>query len=314
MEAPPAFELPKVNAEKQQPQQLTSNNKLPENDLSKENTNYNDYQEKPSDDKPIGIKVNNNIFNNTANEINDQIKVNSQSKDVQISSSSEMNINNSIQLRIRSKFMIKVFGILLFQLIITFACVLITQIEKIKWYLQNNITLCIVLLCVSIFIYLTAFIIFTCNPKLTRKVPINYIILFAITISFTVIVSLISSVYSFPCVLGAMVYLIAICLAIFGIALFNKIDITYLAMALISLCFLALSYGLLAIIMRNYYLIFFYCILVAVLYAFFIVYDTILIRDHFDIDDYIFAALTLYFDIIRLFILILRILGSRSNN
>ena len=313
MEAPPAINLP-VNVEKEQPQQLTSNNKLPENDLSKENTNYNDYQEKPSDDKPIGIKVNNNIFNNTANEINDQIKVNSQSKDVQISSSSEMNINNSIQLRIRSKFMIKVFGILLFQLIITFACVLITQIEKIKWYLQSNITLSIVLLCVSIFIYLTAFIIFTCNPKLTRKVPINYIILFTITVSFTVLVSLISSVYSFQCVLGAMVYLIAICLAIFCIALFNKIDITYLAMALISLSFLALSYGLLAIIVRNYYLIFFYCILVAVLYAFFIVYDTILIRDHFDIDDYIFAALTLYFDIIRLFILILRILGSRSNN
>ena len=313
MEAPPAINLP-VNVEKEQPQQLTSNNKLPENDLSKENTNYNDYQEKPSDDKPIGIKVNNNIFNKDVNEINDQIKVNSQSKDVQISSSSETNINNSIQLRIRSKFMIKVFGILLFQLIITFACVLITQIEKIKWYLQSNITLSIVLLCVSIFIYLTAFIIFTCNPKLTRKVPINYIILFTITVSFTVLVSLISSVYSFQCVLGAMVYLIAICLAIFCIALFNKIDITYLAMALISLCFLALSYGLLAIIMRNYYLIFFYCILVAVLYAFFIVYDTILIRDHFDIDDYIFAALTLYFDIIRLFILILRILGSRSNN
>ena len=313
MEAPPAINLP-VNVEKEQPQQLTSNNKLPENDLSKENTNYNDYQEKPSDDKPIGIKVNNNIFNKDVNEINDQIKVNSQSKDVQISSSSETNINNSIQLRIRSKFMIKVFGILLFQLIITFACVLITQIEKIKWYLQSNITLSIVLLCVSIFIYLTAFIIFTCNPKLTRKVPINYIILFTITVSFTVLVSLISSVYSFQCVLGAMVYLIAICLAIFCIALFNKIDITYLAMALISLCFLALSYGLLAIIVRNYYLIFFYFILVAVLYAFFIVYDTILIRDHFDIDDYIFAALTLYFDIIRLFILILRILGSRSNN
>ena len=313
MEAPPAINLP-VNVEKEQPQQLTSNNKLPENDLSKENTNYNDYQEKPSDDKPIGIKVNNNIFNKDVNEINDQIKVNSQSKDVQISSSSETNINNSIQLRIRSKFMIKVFGILLFQLIITFACVLITQIEKIKWYLQSNITLSIVLLCVSIFIYLTAFIIFTCNPKLTRKVPINYIILFTITVSFTVLVSLISSVYSFQCVLGAMVYLIAICLAIFCIALFNKIDITYLAMALISLSFLALSYGLLAIIVRNYYLIFFYCILVAVLYAFFIVYDTILIRDHFDIDDYIFAALTLYFDIIRLFILILRILGSRSNN
>ena len=168
-------------------------------------------------------------------------------------------------------------------------------------------------MCFYIYLF-NSFFIFSCNPKLIRKVPINYIILFAITISFTVIVSLISSIYSFPCVLGAMAYLIAICLSMFCIALFNKIDITYLAMALISLSFLALSYGLLAIIVRNYYLIFFYCILVAVLYAFFIVYDTILIRDHFDIDDYIFAALTLYFDIIRLFILILRILGSRSNN
>ena len=83
-------------------------------------------------------------------------------------------------------------------------------------------------------------------------------------------------------------------------------------MSLVSLLFLLVTYGLLALIIRNYYLIFLYCLLGALVFTLYIVYDTILIRDEFDIDDYIFAALTLYFDIIRLFILILRLLGSRS--
>lgn len=47
----------------------------------------------------------------------------------------------------------------------------------------------------------------------------------------------------------------------------------------------------------------------------YIIYDTQLIvgnkENKYTIDDYIFAAMALYIDIIRMFIYILRILGSR---
>ena len=46
------------------------------------------------------------------------------------------------------------------------------------------------------------------------------------------------------------------------------------------------------------------------LYYFF--YDTQMIRDHYDVDDYIFAELTLYFDVIRFFIQIFKLIASRN--
>jgi FtsH-binding integral membrane protein len=54
------------------------------------------------------------------------------------------------------------------------------------------------------------------------------------------------------------------------------------------------------------------------LFSFYLVYDTQLIlggqhkKYQFSVDDYVFAALNLYLDIINLFIFILQILGSRD--
>ena len=327
MEAPPTEGVLTINTKPQPPQPPTSTIPSTRMDLNNQNKDS-IYPKKSSERNNMEINsnnynnYNNNYYNNYNNynnnynnyNTNNQINVNVQSNNVKISSSSEEeDIGLAIHLSIRSKFMLKVFGILIFQLIITFAFILIAQIEKVKTYLVNNNSLFLILLCVSLFIYITAFIIFICSPSLTRKVPINYIILILITISFTIILTFLSCFYSFEVVLSAISYLIAICVAIFAIALFNKIDIQYLVMFIITLFFLLLAYGLLALIFRNYYLLFLYCIFVAVLYALFIVFDTIAIRDHFSIDDYIFAALTLYFDIIRLFILLLKILGSSKN-
>ena len=86
----------------------------------------------------------------------------------------------------------------------------------------------------------------------------------------------------------------------------------FLGMNLIILIFIGITYGLLALIFRNYYLNFLFCLIGALIFELFIVNDTQLIRDQYDIDDYIFASLTLYFDIIRLFIQILKILGNIS--
>jgi len=216
----------------------------------------------------------------------------------------------NLDLNIRSSFMIKVYGILLTQFIITFGLILITQIEIIKNYLLDNSILFIVLFYSSIAIFLTVFVIFLCNPKLLQKVPINYIILFIITICESIMLVYVSICYTFEYVIGAMSFVLAISLSIFAISFFNKIDIKYLYMSMISLCFLLITYGLLAAIFRNHYLIFLYCFLGAVLFALFIIYDTTVIRDHFSYDDYILAAMTLYFDVIRFFIYVLRILGA----
>ena len=266
----------------------------------------------------ISIKPNMNPIDNNTNNLqmpgsNDlSISLENKkdmSKEVEVAQS-EFHFN--IDLSIRSGFMLKVYGILLTQFLFTFGIILVCQLNKIKKFLINHIVLYAVLISISAVVFLAAFIVFTCNPNIMKSVPTNYIVLFTITICETILLTYVCILYSFEYIIGAISFVTAICVSIFAISLFNKIDIKFLAMSIVTLCFLLFTYGLLALIVRNYYLHFLYCFIASIIFTLFIVYDTQMIRDHFDVDDYIFAALTLYFDIIRLFIEILKILGSKN--
>ena len=241
---------------------------------------------------------------------------NDQEKNVSIAESDkkvDLSIHFNIYLDMRSKFMLKVYGILLTQLLFTFGLVLICQIKKIKVFLFEQKILFIVLMSASLLSFIVIFTIFICKPKTLNKVPQNYICILIVTISITIVLVYLSILYPVHYVVGAMSFVLAISVSVFMISLFNKIDIKYLAMAIILLSSCAIDYGLLALIYRSYYLHFVYCLIGGVIYTLYIAFDTISIRDHFSIDDYAFAALTLYLDIVRLFIQILRILGSASN-
>ena len=83
---------------------------------------------------------------------------------------------------------------------------------------------------------------------------------------------------------------------------------------LFELICLGFAYGLLAAIFRKYYLDFLYCIIGAIIFSLFLVFVTQKVAHYdecrFSIDDYIFRALTLYFDIVRFFVIILRLFGG----
>ena len=64
------------------------------------------------------------------------------------------------------------------------------------------------------------------------------------------------------------------------------------------------------LIFKKYYLYFFYCSLVAFVYALFIAFDTIIIKETYSVDEYILGALALTIDIIKLFIIILEYFGQ----
>lgn len=287
------------------------------NDLSKTSSSPID-SKKEIKNQNENIPSDNKVFNDIY-KIDQEVKSfpqNNQKKKVSIVESeqkSNLNINVDFYSNMRSKFISKVYGILLTQLLFTFIFVLICQIKKIKEFLFEQKILLIVLMGFSLLSFIVIFIIFLCKPSILNKVPQNYICILIITISVTILLVYISILYPVHFVVGAMSFVLAISLVIFLISLFSKIDIKYLAMVIILLSSCALDYGLLALIYRNYYLHFLYCLIGGVIYALYIAFDTISIRDHFSIDDYAFGALTLYLDIVRLFIQILRILGSASN-
>ena len=74
--------------------------------------------------------------------------------------------------------------------------------------------------------------------------------------------------------------------------------------------------GLIAMIFRIPALYTLYTFLMTIIIGIYLIYDTQLIMGKFglaySVDDYIFATLEIYMDIIRLFHLILRILGNDS--
>ena len=77
-----------------------------------------------------------------------------------------------------------------------------------------------------------------------------------------------------------------------------------------SVVCLVIHYIVMILIFRKYYLYFFFCSLVALVYAFVISADTIIIKEEYSVDDYILGAISLTFDIAKLFIIILQYFGS----
>ncbi len=74
--------------------------------------------------------------------------------------------------------------------------------------------------------------------------------------------------------------------------------------------------GITSILLRINILYMFYTYLSTIMVGIYLVYDTQLIMGKFglaySVDDYIFASLEIYIDIIRLFLLILRIVAQAS--
>jgi len=216
---------------------------------------------------------------------------------------------------LKSKFLMKVYGIVFFEFVLIFALVLIFQIKSIKDKVHENPIFAIVISTISLFVYIIVIIIFECNPKLLNVVPANYILLFLVAICLGFSCALISSCYSFEVVLGAITCVIAISLGSFIVVLIDKNrDIKAWHFIIGSLILLCIQFSLMALIFRSNYMIFLYDIIGALIYTIYIAFDAIIIRDALSIDDYIYGAFILTIDLVRLFVILLKILGAIYGN
>jgi len=172
---------------------------------------------------------------------------------------------------------------------------------------------------------LVTMISLVCCPKLARKAPQNYIILFTFTAFEGVLVGAICSTYSTQAVVAA---LLSTTIVVVGLTLYactTKSDFTgcgpYLVAMLLALIgcqmvmWLACTLAPAACPPEMHKL---FALAGVVIFSMYLVYDTQLIlgefgghKQQFGIDDYVFAALNLYLDIINLFLYILSIFGDR---
>ncbi|XP_066250145.1 protein lifeguard 1 isoform X2 [Euwallacea similis] len=213
---------------------------------------------------------------------------------------------------IRKGFIRKVYSILMVQLVITMGFIALMCYEpKTKDFVQKTPSLFIVALVVMI----VAMITLACCGEVRRKAPINYIMLFIFTIAEGFLLGVSSSHYRQDAVLMAVGITAAVCLALTLFAFQTKYDFTMMGGILLVAVIILLVFGIVAIFVQNKIVQLVYASLGALIFSIYLIYDTQLMmggKHKYSIspEEYVFAALNLYLDIINIFMYILAIIGS----
>lgn len=215
----------------------------------------------------------------------------------------------------RKSFVKKVYSTLLMQLLVTFGLVFtFLEVDPVRNYVQANgwvwgvswgISL-VMLLCMS------------CIQSTLYTYPNNVIFLSLFTVSFGTSVSAITCFYQATAVLLAIGITLFIVVALTVFAVQTQIDFTtkgmYFLVALLGL----MVFGFLLMFFPSNVAMVVYASLGAVLFSLYIVFDTQLIMGgknrQFELspDDWVLGALSLYLDIMNLFLFILQLLSSRD--
>jgi FtsH-binding integral membrane protein len=224
-------------------------------------------------------------------------------------------VEKRIAEKLREGFITKVYGIIAYQILVTS---LIVYLGLVNTWFQEVILKSKFFLGLNIIITITCLFLPMFSPKLLQKMPSNYIILTAFTISFSCIISMETSKYTVKSVMSALFLTLATVLTLSYYAWKTKTDFTVhsgtLLVCLVLLIFSSFIFLVLRIPFSN--LIIMYGSLV--LCCIYLIYDTQLLIGRrgrkFSEDDYILAAFSLYLDIIVLFLQILKIFGDKKSS
>jgi protein lifeguard len=222
------------------------------------------------------------------------------------------NFEEKINMEIRLGFIRKVYGILSLQLLITVLFCAASFNIGVKTFLLSN----------QIFFWLAAalslilVIPLICFKSLARRVPINYLLLVTWTMCEAYLVACCCAIYDPQTVIMAAIATLAVTVSITLYAWTTKTDFTFcggLLFTAVCLLFILTVFSFIFPFLNTVI-----CVLGVMVYSLYLLYDTQLIFGkvgaEFEVDDYILASLNVYLDIIQLFLYMLEIIGSLSNN
>lgn len=224
----------------------------------------------------------------------------------------DQRVNDIIDGEVRSGFIQKVYGILSVQLVLTAVIAAPIAAHDPRWVNENQ-NVCGACMVISL---VAVVAVSCCFQKVARKVPYNYVFLLLVTVCEAVMVGFVCALYTAESVMLALLETAVIFFGLTFYACTTKSDFTgfgaYLAAAL---------WGLLATSIVALFIPGFQALCAgagAILFSFYIVFDTQMIcggkhkQGSFGVDDYVFAALNIYLDIINLFLELLRLFGDRK--
>lgn len=225
---------------------------------------------------------------------------------------------------IRHGFIQKVYGILCMQLVLT-TVLGATVMHYGRAWAKTNPTLVMTMLYTSLAVSVGMMFVFMCCPDTMRKTPTNYIMLLVFTLAESVLIGFVSIQYTANSVL--MVFGIT-AFVVFSLTLFacqTTIDFTGMGPYLFCAVMVLMGFGFMISIagwtgVGGQSLVgarLCYAVLGTLIFSAYLVFDTQLIvggkhvRFQFGIDDYAMAAITLYIDIVQLFMMLLQLFGKR---
>ncbi|XP_071945176.1 protein lifeguard 1-like [Antedon mediterranea] len=216
---------------------------------------------------------------------------------------------------IRKSFIRKVYGILCAQLLLTIGIMSIfTFSEGVKKYAFENSWPFWVAFAVTFVII----IVLSCCPDTRRTSPINIILLGIFTVCEGVLLGMACATFDTTTVLIAVGITAALVLALTLFAFQTKVDFTVCNGIMFVALICLIIFGLFAIIFQSKVLDILYASLGALVFGIYIVIDTQLMmggshKYSLSPEEYIFAALNLYLDIINLFLYVLMLVNSARN-
>jgi len=271
-------------------------------------------QNQDQNEKITSLEVKNSDQDQVQNTDQDQYPKNQPEKDTENSKSRPQNnlggYKDEITKEIRLGFIKKVYAILTTQLLFTVFFIGLTFIDSFAKFLINYIAIFYTCCAIS-FIILIALL---CFKKIARKSPVNYILLLVFTLCEAWMVATSAVTYEKNSVLVAGVLTAAVTISLTIYACKTKKDFTYKGGILFAGSCIMLVMGIFFMIFgisntKFPLLNILYCGLGVLLYSLYLIFDTQLIMgrygNEYSIDDYIFAALNIYLDIIYLFLYIL---------
>jgi len=217
---------------------------------------------------------------------------------------------------IRRAFIQKVYAILMCQLVVTGGIMAIIMfVRPIKDFVWDNTWI----LWVSMGVTFACVIALACVPGVRRKSPGNIVCLGIFTVFEAVMLGMVASTYDVEAVLMAVGTTAGVTLALTIFAFQTKIDFTGCGGALLCVLVVFIISGIFfAFIPSPRWAQIGYSAVGAIIFSLYIIYDTQIMlggnhKYSISPEEYIFAALNLYLDIINLFLYLLSIFGNSKN-
>jgi len=244
----------------------------------------------------------------TQAEDSNSIQINFPNEPEKIEKASACAINSD---SVRKSFIRKVLGIIFCQMMVSVFFVLLALFVRPYQNFQNNN---VYLFLIAIFVEIFLFILMICNKTLCRRVPYNYLCLFTFTIAVSYILSYLCAISSPEAVIAATVSTTVIVSLLAIYSLVTNRDLTtnvgivlYVPVGgIILILFLTVWDAVISEIIIS--------LVIVAIFSVFLAYDIQKLSGKFgieySIDDYVFAALGIYVDIILIFKNLLIIFGA----